>query len=85
MENSNRLSRRAARIIGNPKDRILISAAVGWELAIKVSSGKMKPRSILDDLDQVLLQEEFSELPIKLEVVALDCFLLIMVILLIEF
>jgi PIN domain nuclease of toxin-antitoxin system len=68
MENSSRLSRRAARIIGNPEDRILISAAVGWELAIKVSTGKLKPRSILDDLDRILLQDEFSELPIKLDV-----------------
>ncbi len=45
----------------------MISAAVGWELAIKVSIGKMKPRSTLDGLDRVLKEESFSEVPIALE------------------
>lgn len=39
---------------------------MGWEIAIKVGVGKMKPRSILQDLDRVLAEEAFSELPITL-------------------
>jgi PIN domain nuclease of toxin-antitoxin system len=67
LEDKGKISRQAAKIIANPENHILISAAVGWELAIKVSIGKMKPRSILDGLDQILKQESFSEVPIALE------------------
>jgi PIN domain nuclease of toxin-antitoxin system len=67
LEDAERLSKQAAKIIGNPENHILISAVVGWELAIKVSTGKIKPRSILDRLDRVLEQESFSELPIALD------------------
>jgi PIN domain nuclease of toxin-antitoxin system len=67
LEDANRLSRRATTILSNRDNSILISAAVGWELAIKVNSGKLKPSSILDGLDRILEQEAFSELPITLE------------------
>jgi PIN domain nuclease of toxin-antitoxin system len=67
MENSGRLSKPAARIIANPDNHILISAVVGWEMAIKVGMGKMKPSSILDGLDRALGQESFSEVPITLD------------------
>ncbi|MFZ0953522.1 MAG: type II toxin-antitoxin system VapC family toxin [Candidatus Sulfotelmatobacter sp.] len=67
LEDKGRISRRAAKIIASPENHILISAAVGWELAIKVSIGKMKPRSTLDGLDRVLKEESFSEVPIALE------------------
>ncbi len=67
LEGATRLSRRAATILANLDNIILISAAVGWELAIKVSTGKMKPQSILVDLDGILKREMFSELPITLE------------------
>jgi PIN domain nuclease of toxin-antitoxin system len=68
MEDASRLSRTAAIVLGNPENRILVSAAVGWELAIKVSTGKMKPRSILESLHRTLEEAAFSELPITLEV-----------------
>ena len=67
MENSGRLSKQAARTIANPENQILISAVVGWEVAIKVGVGKMKPSSILDGLDRALERESFSELPITLD------------------
>ena len=67
LEDPRRLSRRAATILANRDNDILISAAVGWEIAIKVGVGKMKPRSILQDLDRVLAEEAFSELPITLD------------------
>jgi len=67
MEDAVRLSKQAARTIGNRENHILISAVVGWELAIKVSTGKMKPRSILDGLDRVLEREPFLEVPITLD------------------
>jgi PIN domain nuclease of toxin-antitoxin system len=67
LEDAVRLSKRAATILANRDNSILISAAVGWELAIKVNIGKMRPRSILDGLDHMLRREAFSELPITLE------------------
>jgi PIN domain nuclease of toxin-antitoxin system len=67
LQGVDRLSKRASAIIADLDNHILVSAAVGWELAIKVSTGKMKPRTILDGLDRMLKRESFSELPITLE------------------
>ena len=67
LEDASRLSVRAATILSNRQNSLLISAAVGWELAIKVNLGKLKPSSILDNLDRALEQEAFLELPITLQ------------------
>ena len=67
LEDAGRLSRRASTLLGNLDNSILISAAVGWELAIKVNLGKFRPSSILDGLDRLMQQQAFSELPISLE------------------
>jgi PIN domain nuclease of toxin-antitoxin system len=67
LEDASRLSRRAATILANRDNGILVSAVVGWEIAIKVSAGKMEPRSIIEGLDRVLEQQSFSELPITLD------------------
>jgi PIN domain nuclease of toxin-antitoxin system len=64
---ASRLSRRAITILANRDNVILISAVVGWEMAIKVDLGKLKPRSLLDGLGRIMEQEAFSELPISLE------------------
>lgn len=67
MEDTSRLSRRAKRIMSDVGNRVLISAAVGWELAIKISTGKIKPPSSLDGLERTLKENQFSELPIGME------------------
>jgi PIN domain nuclease of toxin-antitoxin system len=67
LEAANRLSRRAAALLANRDNAILISPAVGWELAIKVNIGKFRPRSVLNGLDQMMEQEAFSEVQITLE------------------
>jgi len=67
LEGAGRLSKRAATILANPDNGILISAAVGWEIAIKVNAGKMEPRSLIEGLDRVLELQSFSELPITLD------------------
>jgi PIN domain nuclease of toxin-antitoxin system len=67
LEDATRLSRRATSILENMDNVILISAAVGWELAIKVNAGKLKPRSVLDSLSQIIDREAFSEQPITLQ------------------
>jgi PIN domain nuclease of toxin-antitoxin system len=67
MVEPNRLSRRARQAIENPKNRVLISAAVAWELAIKVKAGKFSPAPIIDRLERLLEQAAFLELPITIE------------------
>jgi PIN domain nuclease of toxin-antitoxin system len=67
LEDARRLSRRAATILANLENTVLVSAVVGWEIAIKVSAGKMQPRSLIQDLDRILQQQSFSELPITLD------------------
>jgi PIN domain nuclease of toxin-antitoxin system len=62
-----RLSRRARLAIENPKNRVLVSAAVAWELAIKVKAGKFSPASLIDKLGRLLEQAAFLELPITVE------------------
>jgi len=68
LEDANRLSRTAATILADSDNNILVSAVVGWEIAIKVRAGKMQPRSVIQGLDRVLKQQSFSELPITLGV-----------------
>jgi len=67
LEGAGRLSKRAATILAKPDNGILISAAVGWEIAIKVNAGKMEPRSLIEGLGRVLELQSFSELPITLD------------------
>jgi len=54
LEDADRLSKRSAAILGNRDNGILVSAVVGWEIAIKVGAGKMKPRSILERLEMAV-------------------------------
>jgi len=67
MEEAERLSLRARATIQNPKNRILISAAVAWELAIKVKAGKFSPASLVDKLDHYLEQAALLEPTITIE------------------
>jgi PIN domain nuclease of toxin-antitoxin system len=67
LEGTDRLSDRARATIASRANRILVSAAVGWELAIKVNSGKITPPGRIQELDQVLKTHAFVELPISLE------------------
>jgi PIN domain nuclease of toxin-antitoxin system len=64
LQNDSRLSKRAAVIIKNPTNKILVSAAVGWELAIKVNLGKIRPASLVQGLEETMSRETFEELPV---------------------
>ena len=61
------LSRKARRLIAKPDTDVLVSAASGWEMAIKQKSGKLEARAFLDRLPQELAEEGFLELPISLD------------------
>ena len=63
---SGRLSKRAASIITSMDNTVLVSAAVAWELSIKVNLGKFDGMGLVTDLKQRLEKEGFSESPITL-------------------
>lgn len=60
------LSARAAALIGDPANEILVSAASFWEIAIKVSIGKLALHQPYDDfVDACLNRYGFRLLPIE--------------------
>jgi PIN domain nuclease of toxin-antitoxin system len=61
-----RLSKRAASILTNTSNEILVSAATAWELAIKVKLGKVDALPLLADLPVQLAQEGFEQLPVTI-------------------
>jgi PIN domain nuclease of toxin-antitoxin system len=66
LSNDSRLSREASRILSDESNEILVSAAVGWEITIKVNLGKIEPASLIEKLEGSLTNEAFSELPITM-------------------
>jgi PIN domain nuclease of toxin-antitoxin system len=66
-ENESRLSRRASSTIANQNNTVLVSAAVAWELAIKVNLGKFDALSLATELPRYTEEEGFEELPISME------------------
>jgi len=60
-----RLSKRAISILTDTSNTILVSAAVAWELSIKVNLGKLDALPLLAGLTQRLQREGFTELPIS--------------------
>jgi PIN domain nuclease of toxin-antitoxin system len=66
LRGDSRLSDLAAVILRDPENEILISAVVGWELAIKVGLWKIKPASLIEQLADAVSNETFIELPITL-------------------
>jgi PIN domain nuclease of toxin-antitoxin system len=62
-----RLSRRAASVIANPNNTVLVSAATAWELAIKVNLEKIDALGLVVELGRYAKQEGFEELPITVD------------------
>jgi len=62
-----KLSRRASSMIANQNNIVLVSAAIAWELAIKVNLGKFDALSLTTELPRYAEEEGFKELPISME------------------
>ncbi len=62
-----KLSSKASLVLRNPKTTVLISAAVAWELSIKVNLGKLDALDLVTDLVRNMAEEGFTELPIGIE------------------
>ena len=66
LRDDQRLSRAAAQILADPSNEILVSAGVGWELAIKVGLGKIEPANLIAQMEEAISRETFVELPVAL-------------------
>ncbi len=66
-EGARTLSGQASRILSSADSVIYVSAAVGWELAIKVNLGKFRYPELVRDLADLMQHEGWVELPISIE------------------
>lgn len=62
-----RVSERARHILESPESRIYVSAAVGWEMAIKVNLGKLDALQVISDLPRILFDKGFRRLAISMD------------------
>lgn len=67
MEGNPRLSPKAKRAISNSANTIYVSAASTWEIALKVSSGKLVIARPLATLESEIQNEGFVAVPITVE------------------
>ena len=63
LQDNRRLARNARRVIAAPSSRVLVSAATIWEIAIKLSIGKLKWTAGMP-LDRSITACGFAELPV---------------------
>jgi PIN domain nuclease of toxin-antitoxin system len=66
VDQSQRLSTTARREIERPSNDVYVSAASVWELAIKMSKGRLRTRRIVrpQELEESALRTGFIELPV---------------------
>lgn len=62
-----KLSKRAVSIVTEGSNTILVSAVIGWELAIKAAMGKLDGLPLVVDLSRYIAEEGFAELPISIQ------------------
>ncbi len=67
LEAKENLSRKAKQIIEESETTVFVSAASGWELAIKTQIGKFKSAELVRGLEREIEKEGFIELPISME------------------
>jgi PIN domain nuclease of toxin-antitoxin system len=63
LDNPRLLSRQGKKVIEDGRNRIYVSAAVAWEIAIKKSLGKLDAP---DNLDEMIDANRFSPLPVTI-------------------
>ncbi len=67
LRNDEALSTKARRTIAKADNEVLVSAASGWEMAIKNKSGKLDAEELLDRLEGILMEEGFLVLPVSMD------------------
>jgi len=64
---TDKLSNIALDALRSPVNRVYVSAAVAWELAIKVNLGKLDASELISDLPRVLFEKGFRRLAISMD------------------
>ncbi|MFI5117555.1 MAG: type II toxin-antitoxin system VapC family toxin [Terriglobales bacterium] len=64
---TDKLSSMALDALRSPVNRVYVSAAVAWELAIKVNLGKLDASELISDLPRVLFEKGFRRLAISMD------------------
>jgi PIN domain nuclease of toxin-antitoxin system len=64
---TDKLSSTARDALKSPVNRVYVSAAVAWELAIKVNLGKLDAGGLVADLPRVLFEKGFRRLAVSME------------------
>src|SRR5271165_2435082 len=64
---SEKLPKLAFSLLTEPDNLILVSPAIGWELAIKTNLGKLNALPLVSELHLLTEEEGFQELPVKIE------------------
>jgi PIN domain nuclease of toxin-antitoxin system len=67
LEAKENLSRKAKEIIEESATVVFVSAASGWELAIKTQIGKFKPAQLVKGFEKEIEKEGFIELPVSMK------------------
>jgi PIN domain nuclease of toxin-antitoxin system len=67
LEAKENLSRKAKEIIEESATVVFVSAASGWELAIKTQIGKFKSAQLVKGLEKEIEKEGFIELPVSMK------------------
>jgi PIN domain nuclease of toxin-antitoxin system len=67
LEAKENLSRKAKEIIEESRTVVFVSAASGWELAIKTQIGKFKSAQLVKGLEKEIEKEGFIELPVSMK------------------
>ena len=67
LNDDNRLSGGARRVIADPKATVYVSAASGWEMATKARLGKLgDPAGAIPRLATIIVEQGMTELPITM-------------------
>ena len=66
-ESAPMLSKRASAILASPNNVFYVSAAVAWEIAIKVKVGKLSSAELIGDVPGFLAREGWKELPVSID------------------
>ncbi len=64
---SKQLSGPARDALGSSQNRVYVSAAVAWELAIKVNLGKLDAQKLVAEMPTLLFEEGFHRLAISMD------------------
>jgi PIN domain nuclease of toxin-antitoxin system len=67
LEGSDRLSEKARKSIESDANRLYISIASFWEMAVKVSLGKLDLAISFDELHRLAMENDIEILPIQFE------------------